>query len=263
MVRATTMSMVSPNEASHSSSCLTACSSCVAHCFKNLPSSASPNRPSNMLWTPSNRMDVKNAALSRRQCWVSHIWSTASRIRISSRMSLGFIAAHMVARSSLYAVPSSPSISGEGANSEGPSRRSVRFSRTATLVRAAIAKTHCHPERPSARRRSLFVLTSLHRWRGLIKIEQCAWPRATTGRSKPQRGASCDPRLRAFLRRLLQSHARPSAILVDELDAGRFQASLDYVEGGTSRLMHPSLQLAYRYHPNFCFIGEFLLAPVE
>jgi hypothetical protein len=70
-------------------------------------------------------------------------------------------------------------------------------------------------------------------------------------------------RSRALLRRLLQSYAWPSTILVDELDAGGFKASFDYVEGGVPRFMYPSFQLAHGYYPNPRFNGEFLLAPVK
>jgi hypothetical protein len=69
--------------------------------------------------------------------------------------------------------------------------------------------------------------------------------------------------LAALLRRLLQSHACSSTVLVDEFDAGRFKAPPNYVEGGSSRLMNSSFQLTHRYYPNSRFFGEFLLAPVK
>jgi hypothetical protein len=62
---------------------------------------------------------------------------------------------------------------------------------------------------------------------------------------------------------LLQSHPGASTILVDKLDARGFKCAPYYVKGGLSGFVHPGLQLAHRYDPNFRFVSEFLLAPVE
>jgi hypothetical protein len=62
---------------------------------------------------------------------------------------------------------------------------------------------------------------------------------------------------------LLQPHACPTTIFVDEFDAGRFKAPPNHVEGGSSRFMNSSLQLTHRYYPNSRSFGEFLLAPVK
>jgi hypothetical protein len=58
-----------------------------------------------------------------------------------------------------------------------------------------------------------------------------------------------------------QSHPGPSAILVDEFDAGAFKGSSNDIKGGATRLTRPSLQLVHGYDSNSGFICKLLLAP--
>jgi hypothetical protein len=74
---------------------------------------------------------------------------------------------------------------------------------------------------------------------------------------------SLPTRSRAFLRQLLQSDAWPSAILVDEFDAGRFKGSADDVESRVARLAEPCLQLMHGHDANGGMVGEILLAPLK
>jgi hypothetical protein len=60
---------------------------------------------------------------------------------------------------------------------------------------------------------------------------------------------------------LSQSYARASAILVDELDAGSFESSLNNVQSGTAGLARPGFQLMHRYNSDAGFVCEILLVP--
>jgi len=64
--------------------------------------------------------------------------------------------------------------------------------------------------------------------------------------------ASNEPNQRsnALLGRLLQSHARPSTVLVDERDAGVLKRTLDYFEGGTAGLAGSGLKLVNGHNSN-------------
>jgi hypothetical protein len=63
--------------------------------------------------------------------------------------------------------------------------------------------------------------------------------------------------------RLLESHARSSAVLVDKFDAGAFKTALYDVECGSARLVGIGLQLAHGNNSDPGPIGKLLLAPVK
>jgi hypothetical protein len=60
---------------------------------------------------------------------------------------------------------------------------------------------------------------------------------------------------------LSQTHSRPSAILVDEFDAGAFKSSPNDIKRSATRLTRPSLQLVHGYDSNSGFICKLLLTP--
>jgi hypothetical protein len=79
-------------------------------------------------------------------------------------------------------------------------------------------------------------------------------------------GADSDGRVRSLATRplgLAQTHSRASAILVDELDAGRLQGASNYFKGRAARLAQPGFQLMHRHDPNGGMVGKILLTPVK
>jgi hypothetical protein len=62
---------------------------------------------------------------------------------------------------------------------------------------------------------------------------------------------------------LLQSHAWPSAILVDELDAGSFKSPSNNINGSAARLIRSRLELVNSHDPNTRFRSKVLLAPIQ
>jgi hypothetical protein len=67
----------------------------------------------------------------------------------------------------------------------------------------------------------------------------------------------------APFRVLLQSHAWPSAILVDELDAGSFKSPSNNINGSAARLIRSRLELVNSHDPNTRFRCKVLLAPIQ
>jgi len=61
--------------------------------------------------------------------------------------------------------------------------------------------------------------------------------------------------------RLFQTNARPSSILVDELDAGGLESSPNHLYCRTPRLTYPGFELVDGHHSHPSVLGKILLAP--
>jgi hypothetical protein len=71
-------------------------------------------------------------------------------------------------------------------------------------------------------------------------------------------------RLRLFLLLpLAQPHPRPSAVLIDELDAGDLKRVLYHLKCCPARFVASSLYLANRYYAHTCLLGQIRLTPIE
>jgi hypothetical protein len=62
---------------------------------------------------------------------------------------------------------------------------------------------------------------------------------------------------------LAEPGAGPASIFVNELDALRFEGPLYDVEGGSTWLVGPRLQLTHRYDANSSLVCKDLLTPIE
>jgi len=62
---------------------------------------------------------------------------------------------------------------------------------------------------------------------------------------------------------LSQAHPGPTAVLIDELDAGGRKGPLDHYERGRPRVHFPGLKVTNGYDADMCRIGNLLLAPIK
>jgi hypothetical protein len=66
-----------------------------------------------------------------------------------------------------------------------------------------------------------------------------------------------------FLLSFLQPHSRPTAVLIDELDACRFECATNRLEGRAARLACTGFQLMDGHYPHLSAVSQFLLIPFQ
>lgn len=85
---------------------------------------------------------------------------------------------------------------------------------------------------------------------GLVRAALCS--------TKRTRHLACCSRLR-----FAQSHARATAVRVDERHAGPFEGTLDDLSGGAAGLTNASFELVDGHNPNPGALGQIVLGPSQ